>query len=754
MKRIFKIAPVLLMGMGVSGTVLAEGTESADWPLCPTALDIPPRPIITERLENDDILILADDAELVEQGISDLTGDVEITQDGQQIRSDRVRYNQVTNQATLTGEVKYWDDAVFLDSQSAELELNDNTGIFNQSEYRIVDNRGRGKAEKLEIDAGNTTKLFDVDYSTCEPEDNFWKLSASRIKLDHQDEVGSARNVVLKVKDLPVFYTPYISFPLSDRRKTGLLTPSFGNSKQNGTEISTPFYWNIAPNMDATITPRLFTDSGLMMMGEYRYLFSRGFGEVDLEYLPSDSNYRDRDRSLFGLKHEQSFLDTGYLYLDYNRVSDREYFEDFGNNINLSSTRFLLQRAQANYSGNWWDGSVTLLNYQTVDRSLPTTSKPFRRLPQLVFNAYSPIRNRALNYRLHSEMVYFDRSDSSGIVTDNSAYRASLYPSVSYPMRNISGYVEPKLGMQFTQYSIDNPQNQENNPNRLTPVFSVDSGLFFDRDLNLFDKRYTQTLEPQLYYLYIPEDEQQDLPIFDTGLYDFSYYSLFRENRFSGIDRIGDTNQFTLALTSRFIDYSTGRERGFVRVGQIYYMDDRDTTLPGTLNRSESSSPIVTEMKFNINTDWNIRAEYQWDPDINRTQKLVTQLQYHPEDNKIINFSYRVRRDQQNRIASTAVSEFEQSDVSFRWPLSRKWSAVGRWNYAVPERRSIETFMGLEYEDCCWGIRLVGRRYLTNINGDYQNGVFLQLELKGLAGVGRKTADFLRQNIRDYETEF
>ena len=753
MKRIFHIAPVLLLGMGVNGLSLAEESAAADWPLCPTALDIPARPTFTDKLESDDILILADDAELVDEGISNLRGDVEITQNQQQIRSDRVRYNQSTNQAQLNGSVKYWDNAVFLDSDRAELELNDNTGVFEQSKYRIVDNRGRGQADKLEIDAGKTTKLYDVDYSTCEAQSNFWKLSASRIKLDHEEEIGTARNVVLKVKDVPVFYTPYLSFPLADRRKSGLLAPSFGSSNQNGTEIATPYYWNIAPNMDATITPRFFSDSGLMMMGEYRYLFSRGSGEVNLEYLPSDANFNDRDRNLFGLRHQQTFLDTGNLNLDYNRVSDREYFEDFGNNLNVASTRFLLQQALATYSGSWWNGSFLLQNFQTVDRSLPASSRPFRRLPQLSFNAFSPYRNRALNYRLESQMVYFDRNDDGGLLTDNSAYRVDLYPTVSYPMRNLAGYVEPKVGMRFTQYSIDNPSNQDSNPNRLTPVVSVDSGLFFEREVNLFSNRFTQTLEPQLYYLYIPEDEQEDLPIFDTGLYDFSYYSLFRENRFSSVDRIGDTNQFTLALTSRFIDRDTGQERGFLRVGQIYYIDDRDALLPGTIDRNESSSPIVSEMSLNLTLDWKIRTEYQWDPDINRTQKLVTQLQYNPEPGKVVNFAYRVRNDQQNRL-SAPLSEFEQSDVSFRWPFNRQWSAVGRWNYAVPERRSIETFLGLEYEDCCWGIRLVGRRYLTDITGDYQNGIFLQLELKGLSGVGRRTSDFLRQNIRGYEQDF
>lgn len=745
---------VLLLGVGSSNTIrAAESENETSSPYCPNALDIPSRPVITENLQNDDILVTADNAELVEAGLSDLRGRVEITQDQQQVQSDQVLYDQTNNTAELNGNVKYWDNAIFLDSDKAYLKLDEDVGEFTQTEYRIIDNRGRGKAERLEIQTGVSTTLHSVDFSTCEPEDNFWKLSASKIKLDHVDEKGSARNVVLKVKDVPVFYTPYISFPLSDKRKSGFLTPSLGSSSQNGFEVRTPYYWNIAPQMDATLTSRVLTDSGLMLMGEYRYLFSRGFGEVNLEYLPSDANFDDEQRNLFGLRHEQSFLDTGRLYLNYSRVSDREYFEDFGTNLSLTSTRFLEQRAQATYSGSWWNGSLMVQNFQTVDRSIPVTSRPYKRLPHINFNTSFPERNRQLHFAFQSQFVYFDRGDSNTLVTDDSAYRLDLYPSVSYPIRSDAGYLEPKVGMRYTQYSIENPLNFKASPSRITPIFSIDSGLFFERETNLFNRAYTQTLEPQIYYLYIPEDDQSNLPVFDTGVYDFSYYGMFRENRFSSIDRIGDTNQFALALTSRFINRDTGIERGFVRFGQIYYIEDRDTQLPGALNNGESSSPIVAEMQMKLFEHWNFRTEYQWNPDNNTTQKLIGQLQYNSGDGKVLNLAYRVRRDQDQLLVNN-FSDIEQSDISFRWPINRQWNVVGRWNHAVPEGRSIETFGGVEYQDCCWGVRAVARRFLTDITGEQDTGIFLQFELKGLAGVGKKTSEFLEQNIRGYESDF
>ncbi len=745
---------VLLLGMGVSIIGLADESENdSPWPFCPSTLDIPARPLITDSLAADDILITADEADLAEQGISELSGSVEITQGQQQLRSDQVKYDQSNNSADLLGNVDYWDSSVFLRSENAHLQLDEGTGFFSNSNYRILDNRGRGKAESLEIETGVSTTLKKVDYTTCEPDDNFWKLSASKIHLDHIEETGSARNVIIKVKDIPVFYTPYISFPLSDKRKSGFLTPSVGSSNNNGFETRTPYYWNISPAMDATLTPRLLTESGVMLMGEYRYLFSRGHGEVNVEYLASDANFNDEKRNLFGITHQQTFTDKGNIFLTYNRVSDREYFEDFGTTINLTSTRFLEQRAQASYAGSWWDASALVQNYQTVDRSIAITSRPYKRLPQIRFGTRLPERNRQLNYSFQSEAVYFDRSDNSGIITDDSAYRLDLYPSISYPYRGLAGYIEPKVGVRYTQYSIENPSNFKASPSRTTPIFSIDSGLFFERETTLFSNQTLQTLEPQLYYLYIPEDEQDNLPVFDTGIFDFSYFSLFRENRFSGADRIGDANQISLALTSRFINRNTGEERGYVRFGQIYYIDDRDANLPGVTNNSESSSPILLEMDMKLPYDWRVHSEYQWNPDTNRTEKLIAQLQYNSGDGKVLNLTYRVRQDSE-QLLTTNFSDIEQSDISFRWPINPKWNIVGRWNYAVPDGRSIETFAGVEFQDCCWGIRAVARRFLTDITGDFETGFFLQFELKGLSGVGKKTSEFLEQNILGYESEF
>ncbi|MDX1518605.1 MAG: LPS assembly protein LptD [Gammaproteobacteria bacterium] len=744
----------ILTGLGIPVQVSA-----ADWQYCPIPLDIPPRPVVDVPLEADDIHLSADEADLVEGGVSVMTGDVELTRGPQQVKADRLEYNQEEDTAALQGDIHYWDDSVFLFSEEAQLQLDEGTGEFTNSDYRIVDNRGRGHADRLFLDIGTRTDLNQVDYSTCDPEDNFWKLSASEISLDHVEEWGSARNVVLKIKDVPVFYSPYMSFPLSDKRKTGFLAPSVGTTNRNGLDVRTPYYWNIAPNMDATFTPRLISNSGLMLMGEYRYLFSRGTGSINLDYLPSDAEFDDEDRHLFNFTHEQTFADTGELYLEYNDISDKEYLEDFGTNIALTSTRFLDRRAEASYQGSWWNASVLVQNYQNVDRSIPLESLPYKRLPRLRFSTDLPRRNRQFNFGVDTEFVYFDRGDNDVVAENDSALRFDLFPYVSYPISSVATFIEPKIGVRYTQYSLTDPLASKHSPSRVLPILSVDSGVFFERETSMFGKNLIQTLEPRIFYLYVPEEDQEDIPVFDTGFYDFSIDSLFRDNRFSGADRQGDTNQITFAVTTRFINDRTGAELGYLSLGQIYYFQDREVTLPGRLTSDEEISPIVAEMQTEVIPNWRIGSEFQWDPNNNSTEKLVAQIQYNPGDGRVINLGYRSRNERnRTRISvfdslSTPVN-IEQTDISFRWPVNPKWSVVGRWNYALPEDRSIEIFGGVEYEDCCWGTRLVARRFLSDIEGEFETGIFLQVELKGLAGVGKKAAEFLEKNIPGYEKSF
>ncbi len=750
MNKLFAISSSIL-SLGLTATAFAAelGSEYTSL-ICP--LNIPDRPHIDATLTEDDIFMKADEVDLIEDGYSTLMGRAEMARNRQQATADRIEYNASDDTANLVGNVSYWDEDLFLKSKDAFLQFDNGVGNLSTANYILKESRGRGTAETMVLDIGTRTDMEKTDYTTCDPDNQFWQFIASSLSLDHENNQGKARHAILRIKNIPVFYTPYISFPLSKARKSGFLTPAYGTTSRNGFEFRTPYYWNISPARDATLTPRFLTDSGVMAIGEYRYLHTRGQGEINIEYLPGDNARDGKHRNFIDLKLSQRFAGTGNIFATYSRVSDKFYFEDFGSQLSAASTSFLEQRLDFSYAGTNWNILARVQNFQTVDRSIPATSRPYKRLPQIVFNYHRPKKNNALNYGLKGEAVYFDRGDniviSNGIQTNNSVngLRLDLKPYVSFPMTTKAAFIKPKLGFNYTQYSLEDNILFKSSPNRVLPIFSLDSGIFFERNTRLLKTDFMQTLEPRLYYLFIPNDKQDDLPVFDTGQYTFSFSSLFYENRFSGTDRMGDANQITLALTSRLINQTTGKNVGQISLGQKFFLRDRKVTLPGRAIRDEGSSAFVASAKTTLIDHWNISGNIQWNPNnTQHTERLTARAIYRPGAGKILNFSYRMIRD---------VGSIEQSDISLRWPFGRNWSVVGRWNYAIPQGRSLELFGGIEYEHCCWSFRAVARRFLTSINGEFDTGLFLQMELKGVASIGRKTVGFLKQQIPGYQNEF
>ncbi len=758
----FGLKVLTLLSMPLS-TIGQTVTDTASF--CPLTMPVPARPLITEPLEENDILITADMIEYVEDGISHIDGNAELTYNDQQASADTIEYNEPENTVNLNGDINYWDNDIYLTSPSASINLDTDTGEFSSVRYWLMGNRGRGNARQVMVELGSTTEGEVMDYTTCDPDldspwnltTNIWKLSAQKITLDHESERGTGRNVILKIKDIPVFYTPYISFPTSDRRKSGLLVPTFASSSRYGFELLAPYYWNISPQMDATITPRLITNSGLMMMGEYRYLFKRGQGTVNLEYLPDDSVKQGKDRSSISIDHRQSFLRTGRFALNYNRVSDRDYLEDFSGSLVGTSTRYLEQSAIASYSWNFNGHRLSLYNqvgnYQIVDRNIPDVSVPYKRLPSTAINYASPFHHAKLAYTFKGTFDYFTRDDDLTPNNVNGA-RYDLYPTVAFPIRNIAYHLTPKAGVRYTSYQLnENAVFQDRSPDRFIPMMSVEGGLFFERQTNLFGQEVKQSLEPRLYYLYVEEEDQSDIPIFDTGLYTPSYSSLFYENRFNGADRFGDANQLSMALISRAYSNETGRQLGSVSLGQTVHLADRDITLPGFATETESVTAIIARLESNFFQHVDFSGEFQWDPELDRIQKLSLRTQIRPGAGRVINLGYRKHRSNPaNRLIN--IFNVDQSDISFKWPVNAEWNLVGRWNYAVEEDRTLDLFAGVEYNSCCWGIRAIGRRFLTSLSGDYETGFFVQIELKGLAGLGQKTVDFLRTSIPRYESGF
>ncbi len=748
--------PVVRLALPLLGLIAswaaAEPVADPRFALCPAEPPLPAPPAYTSVHEPGTAEITADRVKATDDGRSTFLGSVELVREQQALSADRVNYDRNRRLVEAHGHLQLWDPAIFWSGPYGQLDLDTNYARLEDGEYRLRARRGRGKARRTRLyPKQDLTRLDQVDYTTCEGEVPDWKLSAKRIKLDHNEEWGAAQKVILRVRDVPVFYLPYLSFPISDKRKSGFLPPTIGNSSETGFDLTVPYYWNIAPEQDATFRPRILSDRGVMLGGQYRYLLEQGGGQLEFDVLPSDSQFNDDSRSLLGFTHQQLFArNRAWASVLFNRVSDSEYFEDFGSSLALASTRFLERRADLFYRGDYYGVGGRLFSYQTVDPSVSGVNRPYDRLPQIYFRTYLPSLNRAMNVQLRGDATYFDR-DAGPI-----GGRIDLRPSVSLPIYRRGGFVIPRLSLSYTQYLLENTAGPDDSFSRTLPILSADSGLVFERDLQLGPASLVQTLEPRLFYLYIPDTDQDDIPIFDTGEYDVSFAQLFRENRFSGPDRIGDANQVTLGLSSRFIDRATGWEHLRASVAQTYRFEDQDVSLPpGGQADTDATSELVGELSARLGMGLSARAGLIWDPNDGQIEKGTIALRYRPNPDTIVNAAYRIRQDIRGleQPGTVGRTEVDQTDLSLRWPLNPYWAVVARWNYSLDTSETLEVVGGVEYESCCWGVRVVGRRFLSTFGGQFDTAFFVQLELKGLAGIGRSTTGFLKKSIPGYDNE-
>ncbi len=729
--------------------------------LCPPDTAIPPRPIYDSRKGAPGFVAgtvqgKADEVRVPEVGRSVLVGGVELVRDQQAVAADLLIYRRDRRIAEAEGHIRYWDPTIFWSGRHALVEFDSDRARLVGGAYRLPGRRAHGKARTVTHNSRkDETRLTEIDYTTCEAEVPEWRLEARRMMIDHDEGWGEAYHVFLNVLDVPIFYTPYITFPISKRRKSGFLPPTIGSSSASGFDFTLPYYWNIAPEMDATFAPRLLSDRGVLLGGQYRYLMRRGDGQLDAEYLPVDSERNDDARWLIGYDHQQYFArHRGHLFIDFNRVSDEQYIDDFGTSLALTSTRYLEQRADARYSGDLWNVLARVQGFQTVDDTIPEISQPYDRLPQVYFNAYTPRSEGGLNLDLLTQTSYFSRG--AGPVGG----RIDLRPVLSVPFHTAGTFLIPRLGVEYTQYLLDQPatgNTADETPNRTLPILSIDSGLLFDRDFGFGGRPLLQTLEPRFFYLYIPTVDQDDLPIFDTGQYTVSFGQLFRENRFSGPDRVGDANQISLGVTSRFIDRDSGFEHLRASIGQSYYFADREVSLtPGQVD-DDPVSDVVGELVTRFTNGLSGRADVIFNPNDTSFNLGLLGLRYLPDPRTIVNAEYRIRRD----IVGLGQTGVEQTDVSLRFPVTPALSVVGRWLYSLDGNETLEAAAGLEYESCCYAVRTVARRFLeqdpsTRAEDDTRldNQFFVQLELKGLAGFGRSTTSYLKRSIPGYENDF
>ena len=689
-------------------------------------------------------------------------GNVELRKRNSILQSDRLTYWQETDELQAEGNVRLSRDGDRVSGPKMRMKMDDSTGFFEQPKYsirriktgsaatlwtgeeeRVSANltTGYGEAKQMNFEGEGKYRLTDATYSTCTPvagRDPDWFARTTDLHLDYDDEVGTARNATVYFKGTPILYAPWLSFSLNHERKSGLLTPSFGTTSRGGIEYTQPFYWNIAPNMDATISPRLMSKRGTLWNGEYRYLQASYSGTMQGQYMPEDK-VEKKSRSSYSLAHAQDLGHGFSTTLALNGASDSTFFSDLGTGSAVVAQTNLLRQGTLSYGASWWSANLLAQSYQTLqDPSLPPVAEPYQRLPQLTVVANRSDLPLGLNFAFSGEHVSFRNP------TLVEGRRFTLYPQISLPMQTEVLSLTPKLGLHSTRYTLD--RQAAGTPSRLTrnvPIVSVDSSVTFERDLNWMGQSLTQTLEPRLYYLYVPVRDQSQIPVFDSGLSDFNFAQMFGENRYGGGDRIGDANQVTAMLTSRLIDPLTGAEIMRAAFGQRFYFSTQHVGLPGEVLRSDRQTDFLGAISGRILPKTYIDTGIQYNPRLNRVDRLNLGGRYQPEPGKLLNAGYRYTRDQ------VGAPGLGQLDISGQWPVFGGWHAVGRFNYSTKDRRMVETVAGLEYDGGCWVGRVVMQRLATQTQ-ESNTALFFQLELNGFARVGSSPLDILRRNVPGY----
>ncbi len=684
------------------------------------------------------VLLEADEGILQAQGISSLEGNVIIQQDENLIHADKATYDNRDGNVTAFGNVLFSTDSMQLKSSEVHYQMRTGKGAMKNAEYILTSGLGHGSSKLLKQNGKEKTQLKDATFSTCPPGHRSWHLASSDIKLNHTTQEGVARNVTFKAGNIPLFYTPYFSFPLNDQRKSGFLAPNFKVSERSGTIFSTPYYLNLAPNFDATLTPNILTKRGLKLDTEFRYLTANDKGVINFEYLPGDNVFNNEDRSLVSIKHKTQISKNTQLSINAADISDVDYFQDFGDSLINSSIAALERRIDLTHLGKNWSFNTSLQDYKVLDSTniQDINNNPYSRLPELRFQYTPAYKTNHTQYFFETELVNFDKNNAT------TGLRLDINGIASRYFGNSAWYVEPSLQLRHTQYSLDldnTATSIDNSPFRTLPTASIDAGLFFERMIK--NKSKIQTLEPRLLYTYTPFKDQSNIPIFDSAAASFSTSTrLFAKNRFTGKDRIGDTNQLTAALTTRLIDADDGHEILTASIGQIFFFNDRKVTLPNDPVESGSSSELALELAGELNNRIRIIASTYWDPQKETFSSTETRLHYKDNKGRRINLAYR-----------NLDEELEQAEISFSTPINDNWSLVGKFERDLKNDRFLETLGGVEYTNCCWKTRLVARRFLTSDNVTYDNVPFIEFELKGLGNLGTGATDLLEEQIYGYD---
>jgi LPS-assembly protein len=692
----------------------------------------PAAPTTDLKAANDQQIVVESDAAQVSRvGDAALEGRVVLRQGGRELTADHVEYQKSSGDFAVHGNVDYRDGTVHVHGVAGNYDPAKGAN-FGAAAFELPARPARGVADKILVKSNAHTELEHVQFTTCPLGNNDWLLNASRIDLDTAGHSGTGHDVRLDFKGVPILYTPYISFPLGNERKSGFLFPGAGHSTRSGFELSVPYYFNLAPNYDLTETPKLLSDRGVLLGTELRYLSEKQRGQLNVDYLPNDQ-ITSSDRSYVEWQHVANYTQGWRAEVDVANASDSGYFEDFAVGPEGTSVTYLERRMALSYFDRTWRLLAELQNFQTIDQSIADTDRPYARVPRVVARGSWPAGWLGLDYSIDGEVVNFLRDQGVRGV------RLDIEPQIRLPITRPGMFVIPAFAWRYTRYALDHlDPGAPADPTRNAPTASIDAGLIFERSSGSRGQRI-QTIEPRVLYVYVPFRDQTALPVFDTALPDLNLIELFRTNRYVGADRLSDANQVSVGVTSRLVEAATGKQFLSATFGQTYYLQTPRVTLPGEIAPSGSTSDLIAQLALTAYKDWNINFGYQWNPHSPHTDKNEVAVQYRPAADSVVNLGYRFRRD-----------NLEQSDVSAIWPVGHGWHLFGRFVYSLRDASSTERLGGFEYSSCCWKVRLLARDYVSSRTGSRDRSIGLELELNGLSSVGTSAGTFLERSIRGY----
>jgi LPS-assembly protein len=679
-------------------------------------------------------------------------GDVRLRKRDHAVHADWLRYDQSTSEIAAEGNVRMERGRDVMEGARLRYNLESDRGFMESPRYTLHKSivptgqqtpfqptDGRGDAQRLLFEGPNQYRAQSAQYTSCGPGHEDWYLKAGDLRIDKDRDIGVARDASIVFMGVPIFYSPYLSFSLHQERKSGFLAPHYGSTDRGGAELTVPYYWNIAPNRDATISPRVMSKRGVLVNTQFRYLDPNYLGEARVEILPEDNAKNGEQRNAYFLRHNHTLPNGWFGSLNMQKVSDDTYFTDLSTQIAVTSQVLLPREGVIGRTGAWGSSgsyglSAMVQRWQTLQADpLAPITPPYNRQPQITLggNRQDVLRS---DFDFLGQYVGFDHP------TLVNGKRALAYPSLSLPLQTAFAQVTPKVGVNFTSYAIDQNTAGFVDQSRTLPIFSTDGSMVFERPTTIGGVSFLQTLEPRLYYVYIPFKDQSRIPIFDSGQQDINFATIYSENQFAGWDRINDANQLTLGVSSRFIDNETGAERLRAGIAQRYYFETQRVSLPGQPVRTDTSSDLLAALSGAVAPHWTADAGWQYSTNFSQTQKFNVGARYQPRAGRVLNMSYR-----------ETLNVLRQTDISAQWPIAQGWTGLVRWNYSLPEKRTLEGLVGAEYNGDCWVLRVVAHRFAVATQ-QANTTFFVQLELNGVSRIGSNPMETIKRNIGGYAT--